>query len=76
MKYWNVDDPNIILKPCTCGRQPVIVGHYIKGVANTINYYPKCEHCKRRGRNRKKVQGAIDDWNNDIQVYDHGTFGQ
>lgn len=51
------------LNLCQCGNQPVVIWHYIKGVANRINYFAKCNNCKTRTRDRKKIEGAIEDWN-------------
>ena len=51
------------LNTCNCGNDPLIVWHYIKGVANKIHYFVKCNNCKKRTRDRKHPNGAIDDWN-------------
>jgi hypothetical protein len=51
------------LNICKCGSVPNLIWHYIKGVANHINYFVKCDNCKKRTRNRKKHSGAIEDWN-------------
>jgi len=53
------------LKACkSCGGEATIVSHYIKGVANRINYFVKCPICRIRTRDRKNEVGAIEDWNN------------
>jgi hypothetical protein len=51
------------LNSCSCGNQPHIVWHWIKGVANHVNYFIKCDNCKIRTRDRKNFKGAVDDWN-------------
>lgn len=48
---------------CKCGSEPKLVEYYIKGSANHKNYFVKCESCKRRTRNRRLKQVAIDEWN-------------
>jgi hypothetical protein len=53
----------IKLNTCNCGNNPLIIWHYIKGVANKIHYFVKCNNCKKRTRDRKYPNGAIDDWN-------------
>jgi len=48
---------------CECGNKPVLVWHYIGGIANRIHYFIKCENCKQRTRDRRKATMAILDWN-------------
>jgi hypothetical protein len=64
MKLWIVETDKI-LNQCRCGQCPPVYGHYIKGTANHINYFTKCS-CGIRTRNRRTVDGTIDDWNNEI----------
>ena len=54
---------NCYLKECSCGHQPQVIWHYITGIANHINYFVQCSHCKVRTRHRKSIDGAIQDWN-------------
>lgn len=54
----------IQLNICECGGNPNVIWHYIKGVANKVHYFVRCNQCKKRTRDRKKVDGAIEDWNN------------
>ena len=54
---------DIRLEQCSCGHVPEIVWHYITGVANHVNYFAKCNNCKTRTRDRKSIEGAIQDWN-------------
>lgn len=56
------------LHQCKCGQSPVIVWHYIKGIANLINYFAQCQFCKTRTRNRKHPDGAMEDWNNELYI--------
>jgi hypothetical protein len=46
---------------CECGYEPSLFWHYITGVANKVNYFIKCKNCKIRTRNRKNIEGAIQD---------------
>ena len=48
---------------CLCGNKPIVIGFYIKGVANHKNYFVKCENCKTRTRNRRTPLKAIEEWN-------------
>lgn len=48
---------------CLCGNKPIVIGFYIRGVANHKNYFVKCENCKLRTRNRKSPLLAIEEWN-------------
>ena len=48
---------------CLCGNEPIVIGFYIKGVANHKNYFVKCENCMLRTRNRKSPSKAIEEWN-------------
>ena len=51
------------LKLCTtCGKEPKLIDYYIKGTANHKNYFVKCE-CGKRTRNRKRIIGAVTEWN-------------
>jgi len=59
-------DHNLIL--CDCGSMPVILWHYMKGTANHLNYFVKCDNCKTRTRFRKNISGAMEDWNNNIKL--------
>jgi hypothetical protein len=54
------------LNRCLCGSEPVIIWHYIKGVANRIHYFVKCENCKKRTQDRKRIYGAVEEWNSEI----------
>lgn len=56
------------LNICECGNNPIIIWHYIKGVANKIHYFVKCNNCNKRTRDRKKLDGAIDDWNSSLKI--------
>lgn len=58
-----------LMNQCKCGQSPVIVWHYVKGTANHINYFAQCQFCKSRTRNRKRPEGALEDWNNEL--YEH-----
>jgi hypothetical protein len=51
---------------CQCGNRPDLIWHYIKGIANRINYFAKCNNCRIRTRDRKHIDGAIEDWNTRI----------
>jgi Lar family restriction alleviation protein len=52
------------LKPCPfCGEDAAIVQHFIKGVANHLNYFGRCSACTIRTRDRKTKEGAMADWN-------------
>lgn len=46
---------------CVCGEQPRLIEYYIK--TNHKNYFVRCDTCKRRTRNRRLKQDAIDEWN-------------
>jgi len=56
------------LRKCKCGGEAELIPHFIKGVANRINYFVRCNKCKCRTRNRKKESGAIEDWNNEFYI--------
>jgi hypothetical protein len=53
---------------CYCGCQPEIIWHYIKGVPNKIHYFTRCNSCRIRTRDRKNIEGAVQDWNERIVV--------
>ena len=50
------------LRLCLCGKEPLLVTYYINGTANHKNYFVKCE-CERMTRNRKRIIGAVTEWN-------------
>jgi hypothetical protein len=54
------------LNTCDCGTEPVVIWHYIKGVANRIHYFVKCQNCKTRTNDRRRMDNAIEDWNKSI----------
>lgn len=56
------------LNLCECGNQPRLINYFIKGTANRINFFVKCDTCQIRTRSRKHQKGAIDDWNNNIEI--------
>ena len=51
------------LKTCSCGAEPRLIQFFIKGVANRLNWFVKCDSCRQRTRRRKGQQLAIDEWN-------------
>jgi hypothetical protein len=65
---------SIVIDNCTCDLPPVIVWHYITGIANKIHYFVKCPVCRIRTKDRKNIHGAILDWNNKEYLYDNRRF--
>ena len=57
-----------LLNQCKCGQAPNVIWHYVKGIANHINYFSQCPFCKTRTRNRKHPEGAVEDWNNETFI--------
>lgn len=57
---------NYHLNKCKCGSEPVIIWHYIKGTANRIHYFAKCNNCLTKTRDRRKCKNAINDWNTNV----------
>ena len=57
---------DVFLYSCECNSDPIIVWHYIRGTANRIHYFVKCPNCNLRTRDRRKVNNAIKDWNNEF----------
>lgn len=51
------------IRKCKCGRFPIVTEFYIKGSANKKHYFVRCNNCKVRTRERKKVDLAIAEWN-------------
>ena len=51
------------LQKCECGNDPRLVMFYVKGVANLVNWFVKCDTCRIRTRRRNKPQKAINEWN-------------
>ena len=58
---------------CLCGNEPIVIGFYIKGVANHKNYFVKCENCKTRTRNRRTPSKAIESPNTS-NLFEVGVF--
>lgn len=56
-----------LLKTCQCGKRPEIWCHYIKGTANRVHFYVRCE-CGLRTRSRRHMRGAIEDWRDGVGV--------
>lgn len=52
---------NINLK-CKCGEVVNPIWFYVKGSANRVNYFVKCDKCNKRTHNRNKLKNAITDW--------------
>ena len=52
------------LNICECGGNPILIWHYISGIANRIHYYVKCDNCNTRIENRKRLTYAVAAWNN------------
>lgn len=61
-----------LLRMCDCGFFPDLIWHYIKGTANHVNYFVKCKNCRMRTTNRKNQDGAIKDWNDQINITKDG----
>lgn len=53
----------IKIQKCICGNEPILIGYFIKGVANRKNYFVKCQNCRIRTRSRKILYKAIEEWN-------------
>ena len=76
MKYGTVSSPLFehTLNKCVCGCSPIIMWRFMKGTANHVNYHIRCLDCKTKTRNRKRIYGAIEDWNDGIFLEDKRTI--
>jgi hypothetical protein len=53
---------SVHLENCECGEQPIMVWHFVKGVANKVHYFVKCPNCRKRTVDRKNIKGASEAW--------------
>jgi hypothetical protein len=67
MSKWVEVETNQELHLCSCGNKPLLMRRFIKGVANRLNFFVNCSNCKTKTRDRRKINGAIEDWNKTIK---------
>ena len=52
------------INPCLCGGKSELIWHFINGTPNRVHYFVRCEKCRVRTRNRRNIEGAVEEWSN------------